>query len=130
MADTDDALVTRLSPWSVSETVVRLRAVIAACGMDVVAVIDSGAIARGAGWALQEAVLIVWGDSEMTVPIITVAPLSAFDLPPRVLVWADTLETKVTYLVPGALVARYGIAIELAATLARVADIVDVAIDR
>ena len=130
MAGTDDSLITKVSPWSVPETVVRLRAVSAARGLDVVAVIDDGAVAHETGFALHETVLIVLGDSATTTPIISAAPLSAFDLPPRVLVWADALETKVTYLSPRAFVARYHIGVELAATLGCIADIVDVVIDR
>ena len=130
MADIDGALITKVSPWSVPETVVRLRAVIAARGLEVVAVIDVGSVARDAGLEVRETALIVWGDSATTTPIITAAPLSAFDLPPRVLVWADALETKVTYLAHEAFAARYDIAVELGATLAGIAAIVDLAIDR
>ena len=129
MADID-ALITKVSPWSVPETVLRLRAVIAARGMDVVAVIDFGAGARAAGLALRETALIIWRDSATSTPIISAAPLSAIDLPPRVLVWADALETKVTYLTPEVFAARYHIAVELAAGLACIADIVDLVIDR
>ena len=130
MAGTGDALITKVSPWSVPETVARLRAVIAARGLDVVAVIDGGSLARAAGFALHETVLVILGDSATTTPIIHAAPLSAFDLPPRVLVWADALETKVTYTTPEAFAARYDIAVELVAGLACLADIVDVVIDR
>lgn len=130
MAGTDDSLITNVSPWSVPETVARLRAVIAARGLDVVAVIDAGALARDAGRALRETVLVVVGDGATTTPIIDAAPLSALDLPPRVLVWSDALGTKVTYLTPQALAARYDIAVELVAGLTCVADIVDVVIDR
>lgn len=98
--------------------------------MDVVAVIDAGVAARDAGFALSETVLIVWNDGATTAPIISAAPLSAFDLPPRVLVWADALETKVTHLAPEAFAARYRIAVELVAGLACIADIVDRVIDR
>ena len=129
MADID-SLITKVSPWSVPETVVRLRAVIAARGMDVVAVVDVGAAARDASLALGETVLIIWGDYATTTPIASAATLSASDLPPRVLVWADALETKVTYMAPEAFAARYGIPVELVAGLSCIADIVDLVIDR
>lgn len=130
MADTDGALITKVSPWSVPETVARLRAVIAARGLDVVAVIDVGTAARDAGFALHESVLVIVGDSATITPLVNAAPLSAFDLPPRVLVWADALETKVTYLAPRAYVARYHMGVELAATIGCITDVVDVVIDR
>lgn len=130
MADTDGALITKVSPWAVPETVARLRAVIAARGLDVVAVVDMGAEARDAGFASHATVLVIVGDSATITPIVTAAPLSAFDLPPRVLVWADALETKVTYLAPRAYVTRYHIGVELAATIGCITDVVDVVIDR
>ena len=130
MADTHGALITKVSPWSVPETVARLRAVIAARGLGVVAVIDVGAAARGAGLALHESVLVIVGDTATITPLVSAAPLSAFDLPPRVLVWADALETSVTYLAPRAYVDRYHIGVELAARIGCITDVVDLVIDR
>ena len=46
------------------------------------------------------------------------------------LVWAEALETKVTYLTPEAFAARYQIAVELVAGLSCIADVVDLVIDR
>ena len=130
MADTDDALVTKVSPWSVTETVARLRAVIAARRMRVAALIDVGADACAAGFTARETTLVRIGDPALTAPLIAAAPLSALDLPPAVVVWADALETKVSYLAPRAFADRYDIAVELTDALACIADIVDVVIDR
>ena len=46
------------------------------------------------------------------------APLAALDLPLKVLVWADGDQTKLTYLAPAALAARYELGDELAGRLA------------
>jgi uncharacterized protein (DUF302 family) len=46
------------------------------------------------------------------------APLSALDLPLKVLVWDDEGQTKVSYTAPAALVARYSLTSELAGQLA------------
>lgn len=113
-----------------TETVARLRAVIAARRLDVIAVIDVGADARAAGFAARETTLVLIGDAAITAPLIAAAPLSVLDLPPAVVVWADALETKVTYLAPRAFADRYDIPLELTAALACITDIVDVVIDR
>jgi uncharacterized protein (DUF302 family) len=46
------------------------------------------------------------------------APLAALDLPLNVLVWLDEHQTKVTYTVPHALAARYGLSEDLGNRLA------------
>ena len=45
------------------------------------------------------------------------APLAALDLPLKVLVWADDRQTKVSYVDPDALAARYDLSDDLAARL-------------
>ena len=39
---TDALVVTKISPWSMADTIARLSAVVAARGLDVIAVIDHG----------------------------------------------------------------------------------------
>jgi uncharacterized protein (DUF302 family) len=50
--------------------------------------------------------------------VMQAAPLSAVDLPLKVLVWAHGAQTKVSYLAPAALGARYGLTAGLTARLA------------
>lgn len=54
-----DEVVTKLSPWSVGDTVARLRAVIASRGMKLFAVIDHSGEAAGCG--LRETKIVFFG---------------------------------------------------------------------
>jgi uncharacterized protein (DUF302 family) len=45
--------------------------------------------------------------------VMEAAPLSALDLPLRVIVWADGHQTKLSYTAPAALAARYGLNAEM-----------------
>jgi uncharacterized protein (DUF302 family) len=110
-------VVTKLSPWSMADTVARLRAVVSARGMKVYAVIDQSDEARRAGLALREMKLFIVGSAEVTTPLIEAAPLAALDLPLRVIVWEDGYQTKVSYPSPAEVARRYGLEADLAAAL-------------
>jgi hypothetical protein len=57
--DDDGSVVTKLSPWSVADTVARLSAVIAARGMQVFTVIDQSGEAQAAGLELRDTKLVI-----------------------------------------------------------------------
>jgi uncharacterized protein (DUF302 family) len=54
------------------------------------------------------------------------APLSALDLPLKVLVWEDGDQTKVSYVAPQALATRYRLPADLAENLAGINGLTDV----
>ena len=126
MADsTGSQSTTKVSPRPVTETVSRLTAILSAKGLKVFAVIDQAAEARQAGLELRETVLIVFGNPAAGTPVMAAAPLSALDLPLKVLIWADGGQTKVSYFGPAALAARYDLSPELAAHLAAIDPLTD-----
>jgi len=126
MADsTGTRSTTKVSPRSVTETVSRLTGILSAKGLKVFAVIDQAAAARQAGLELRETVLIVFGNPAAGTPVMAAAPLSALDLPLKVLIWADGGQTKVSYFGPAALAARYDLSAELAAHLAAIDPLTD-----
>jgi uncharacterized protein (DUF302 family) len=125
-----DWLVTKSSPWSVSDTVARLSAVVAARGMKLFAVIDHSGEAKAAGLELRETKVVIFGSAQAGTPVMLAAPLAALDLPLKVLVWADGHQTKITYAAPAALAARYELSDELAARLAGIDAVTDAVIDR
>jgi uncharacterized protein (DUF302 family) len=129
MSDRDEDLVTRPSRWSVPDTVKRLERVVAARGLKLFAVIDHSGEARIAGLELRDTQVVIFGSPAAGTPVMRAAPLAALDLPLKVLVWQEQLETKVTYLKPEALAARYGLAPELAARLAGIEAVVDAALN-
>jgi len=114
---TDALVVTKISPWSMADTIARLSAVVAARGLDVIAVIDHGDQARQVGLALRDTKLFIVGSATVTTPLIEAAPLAALDLPLRVIVWEDGYETKVSYPAPAEVVRRYGLDADIAAAL-------------
>ena len=111
-------VVTKLSPWSVADTVTRLSAAAAARELKVFAVIDHSGEAANAGLQLRDTKLVIFGSPAAATPVMVAAPLAALDLPLKVLVWfADDYQTKLSYTAPGALVRRYSLSTELAARL-------------
>jgi uncharacterized protein (DUF302 family) len=126
----DEAVVTKLSPWSMADTLARLSAVIAARGMEVFVVIDHSGKARDVGLALRDTKLVIFGSPSAATPMIEVAPLAALDLPWRVVVWQDGYRTLVSYPAPAAVARRYGLDGELAGALASIDALTSAVIDR
>ena len=113
----DEIVVTKLSPWSMADTVMRLSAVVAARGLKVYAVIDHSDEARLVGLALRDTKVFIVGRPSIMTPVIEAAPLAALDLPLRVVVWEDGLQTKVSYPSPSEVARRYGLGTDLVAAL-------------
>ena len=126
MADwTETQVTTKVSPRSFAATVSRLTGILSAKGMKVFAVIDQSDEARQAGLRLRDTTLVIFGNPAAGTPVMDAAPLSALDLPLRVLIWADGSRTNVTYYSPAAIAARYGLSDELAARLAGIDPLTD-----
>ena len=81
--------------------------------------------ARGAGLDLRDTTLVIFGNPAAGTPVMEAAPLSALDLPLKVLIWDDEGQAKVTYTAPEALALRYGLTSELAARLAGIGPLTD-----
>ena len=111
-------VVTKLSPWSVADTVTRLSAAAAARELKVFAVIDHSGEAANAGLQLRDTKLVIFGSPAAATPVMVAAPLAALDLPLKVLVWiAADYQTKLSYTAPGTMGRRYSLSPELAARL-------------
>jgi uncharacterized protein (DUF302 family) len=126
----DQIVVTKVSPWSMADTVARLSAVVAARGMKVFAVIDHSGEARRVGLAMRDTKLFIVGSPNVTTPLIEAAPLAALDLPLRVIVWEDGYKTKVSYPSPAEVARRYGLDADLAAALETIDAWTSIVIDR
>ena len=126
----DRAVVTKLSPWSMADTLARLSAVVAARGMEVFAVIDHSGKAREIGLDLRDTKLVIFGSASAATPVIEAAPLAALDLPMRVVVWEDGYQTLVSYPAPAAVARRYGLDGDLADALASIDALISAVIDR
>jgi uncharacterized protein (DUF302 family) len=111
-------IVTKVSPLSVSDTVSRLTNLVTSKGMRLFAVIDQSAEARAVGLQLRDTTLVIFGSPALGTPVMAAAPLTALDLPLKVLVWADGTQTRVSYYSPASLASRHGLSPDLAAKLA------------
>ena len=125
MTATEPGVVTKLSPLTVADTTSKLTGMIAAKGMKLFGVIDQAAEARQAGLTLRETVLVIFGSPAAGTPVMAASPLSALDLPLKVLVWSDDGQTKVSYYAPATLAARHHLGPELAGNLAGINGLTD-----
>jgi uncharacterized protein (DUF302 family) len=126
MADwAETQVTTKISPRSVTETVSRLTGILGAKGLKVFAVIDQSAEASRVDLPLRETVLVLFGNPAAGTPVMVAVPLSALDLPLKVLIWDDAGQTKVTYYGPAALAARYDLNADLTAKLAAIDPLTD-----
>ena len=74
------------SRWLFAETVARLEAAIGQAGMAIFARIDHAAGAAEVGLAMPPTVVLIYGNPRGGTPVMQAAPLTALDLPLRVLV--------------------------------------------
>jgi uncharacterized protein (DUF302 family) len=125
MTSTEADVVTKLSPRSVADTISRLTDLLAAKNLRLFAVIDQSVAASEVGLDLRETTLVMFGSPAAGTPVMVAAPLSALDLPLKVLIWADGGQTMVSYVAPPALAARHQLSAELAARLAGIDPLTD-----
>jgi uncharacterized protein (DUF302 family) len=123
-------IVTKRSPWPVELSVARLAAIAAARDLQLYEVIDQSGEAAKAGMRLRDTKLLILGDAESGTPAIEANPLSALEIPLRVVVWADGHETKVSYAAPATLAHRYGLTDDIARRLGWIHAVTDALIDR
>jgi uncharacterized protein len=120
---------TKDSPWPTAATVERLIGAITKRGMTIFATIDQRAAARSAGLDLRETVLIIFGNPVAGTPAMDAQPLAALDLPLKLLVWDDGGQTRVSYLSPAVLAARFALPESLAAPLMGIDQLTDTALN-
>jgi uncharacterized protein (DUF302 family) len=122
---TEPHVITKISPRSAAETVSRLTDLLSAKGMKVFAVIDQRAEAEAVGLELRPTTLVIFGSPAGGTPVMVASPLSALDLPLKVLVWADGEQVNVSYYSPAALAARHNLSPDMAARLAGIDPLTD-----
>jgi uncharacterized protein (DUF302 family) len=118
-----------VSPLSVADTVTRLTGIISARQMRLFAVIDQRAEARRAGLDMPETVLVIFGSPAAGTPVMGAAPMSAMDLPLKVLVRDEGGQTKVSYYDPAGIAAEHHVPPALAGNLAGINALTDAATD-
>ncbi|MGA7522113.1 MAG: DUF302 domain-containing protein [Acidobacteriaceae bacterium] len=110
MTQTDPGIVTRPSPFSVSETVDRLQKTLAAKGIRLFALVDHSGEAEKAGLSMPPTQLLIFGNPAAGTPVMLAAPSAALDLPLKILVWQDPAgAVHLSWNSPGWLQQRHGI---------------------
>lgn len=82
-----EGIESRPSPFSVEETLARLKGSIGSRNLTLFAQIDHSDLARGVGLTMQEAHVLIFGNPKGGTPLMIASPLLALDLPLKVLVW-------------------------------------------
>jgi uncharacterized protein (DUF302 family) len=86
-ADAD--LVTLSSAHDATETVARLKALLAQKGIEVFAHVDHAAAARKVGLSLRPTEVLLFGNPKAGTPLMQGRQIIGLDLPLRALVWQD-----------------------------------------
>ena len=90
MSIPQDGMVHLSSPHRVSETLQRLKSVVSARGIAILAEVDHSGDAAKAGLKMQPAQLLIFGNPKAGTPVMVASPTAALDLPLKALVWEDT----------------------------------------
>src|ERR1700674_5729446 len=82
-----EGIVSRPSPFSVEQTLERLKAAIHNRNLILFAHIDHSGEAKRVGLEMQEAHVLIFGNPKGGTPLMIASPLLALDLPLKALVW-------------------------------------------
>ena len=108
-AQAQEGWIIKDSKHPVSITADKLAAIIEKAPPTLFARIDHAKGANAIEMPLEDATLIIFGAPQIGTPIMQENILAGLDLPIRVLIWDDNGQTKIGYLDPQALKARYNI---------------------
>jgi uncharacterized protein (DUF302 family) len=107
---TDAHLVTLPSPHGVTETIERLKSILAQKGIHLFAHIDHAAEANKVGLPLRPTQVLIFGNPKAGTPLMQRRQTIGLDLPLRVLVWEDEAgKVWLTYYPPNLLAQRHHI---------------------
>ena len=121
----DDGIISKDAAGTVAETVARLAGAIEARGMMIFTIIDHSGEAERVGLALRDTKVVIFGSPVAGTPIMQRSPLTALDLPLKVLVWDDDGHTRVSYTDPEVLASRHHLTAEQASPLAGIGPLTD-----
>lgn len=109
-----NGIVRRKSPYSVKESLDRFQELLAVKGITIFARIDQRAEARKVGLDLRPTELLIFGNPGAGTPLMNAFPLSALDLPLKLLAWEEDGQVWLGFNDSGFLRERYGLSEEMA----------------
>jgi uncharacterized protein (DUF302 family) len=101
--------VVKTSRYSYADTIAKLSAAITGAGNRVFATIDQTAAATSVGLTLRPTTLIVFGNPKGGTGLMAAFPLTALDLPLKLVVWEEQGLVSVAYVPPEEIAARYNV---------------------
>jgi uncharacterized protein (DUF302 family) len=125
IADPGTGTITKTASGTVAETVSKLTDLVGGRGMKIFAIIDHSGEAAQQGLDLRDTKLVIFGSPRGGTPVMQASPLTALDLPLKVLIWDDDGQTKVTFTSPEVLATRHHLPDELASRLAGIGPLTD-----
>ena len=125
----DSGLVSQPSPYTFSETVSKLEAVLKSKGLIVFAKVDHSGEAEKIGLKMRPTQLIIFGNPKAGTPVMLASPTLAIDLPLKVLIAEDDSgKVSVTFNSPAYLQARHNVKDDLLKNISATATLVDLAL--
>ena len=125
----NNGIITQPSPYSVTETIDRLEAMLQAKGITIFVRIDQRAEAKKVGLSLRPTQLLLFGNPEAGTPLMVAEPTIALDLPLKILAWeAADGEVWLSYNDPDYLKQRFSLCDELVKNIAVIAPLVNQAL--
>ncbi|HEY9727188.1 MAG TPA: DUF302 domain-containing protein [Chroococcales cyanobacterium] len=121
-----NGIISQPSPYSVTETINRLEAVLQVKGITIFARIDQQAEAEKVELSLRPTQLLLFGNPKAGTPLMVAEPTIALDLPLKVLAW-EAADGKVwlSYNDPTYLKQRFSLSDELVKNIAVIAPLID-----
>jgi uncharacterized protein (DUF302 family) len=130
MLNAKNGIVDIAGSHTVDETVERLKAILAAKGVTLFALVDHSGEAEKAGMKMPATKLLIFGSPKAGTPLMLAAPRLAIDLPLKILVWEDAQgKTWISYNSPEYLKERHGVPDDLIGNIAVVAALAEKAAD-
>ena len=122
----NNGIISQPSPYSVTETIDRLEAVLQAKGITIFARIDQQAEAEKVALSLRPTQLLLFGSPKAGTPLMVAEPTIALDLPLKVLAW-EAADSKVwlSYNDPNYLRQRFSLPDELVKNIAVIASLIE-----
>jgi uncharacterized protein (DUF302 family) len=121
-----NGIISQPSPYSVTETIDRLAAILQAKSITIFARIDQQAEAEKVGLSLRPTQLLLFGNPNAGTPLMVAEPTIALDLPLKVLAWsAADGKVWLSYNDPNYLQQRFSLSDELVKNIAVIAPLID-----
>jgi uncharacterized protein (DUF302 family) len=113
-----EGIITKPSHRSVDDAVARLRDLLDNKGLTLFALVDHSGEAERVGQHLPNTKLVVFGSPRAGTALMVASPLSALDLPLKLLIWEDESgSTFISYNSPTYVGSRHHLSDELTARL-------------